>query len=123
VISITKPSWKPVTSGVPQGSILWSTLPNIFIKHLDDGQAAPLANLQAIQNWDEWLMHQRVVLPFRGTLQAGVLGQENLIKSKKGKCQILNLVRNNPRHQGKLRLTAGKQLGRAGSGGYWWIPS
>lgn len=54
------------------------------------GQATPSASLQATQNWEEdW-------------------AKINFIKPKKGKCQVLLLVRNNPGHQGKLRLTAGK---------------
>lgn len=31
------------------------------------GQSTPSANSQAVQNWEEWLMYQRVVLLFRRT--------------------------------------------------------
>lgn len=55
-----------------------------------------------IQNWDEWLKHQRPVLLFRGTW-AGEMAHRNLNKCSTRKCQILHLGRNNPMHQKRLR--------------------
>lgn len=75
--SNTKSSRRTVTSGVPQWSVLTqvSTAQHLYYR-FGDGTGCTLSKSAGNIIWEQGLMHQRIVLTFRETLQAGGLGQE-----------------------------------------------
>ena len=60
------------------------------------GQSAPSASLQIIQNWEDWLVIQSSL----DRLEKWT--SRNLMKFNNGKCKVLHVERNNPRHQDRL---------------------
>ncbi|KAK4807114.1 hypothetical protein QYF61_018455 [Mycteria americana] len=118
VISGTKSSWWPETSSVPQGSILGPILLKVFINELDDGAQCTLSKFS-----DNTKVGGVADTPEGGAAIQRDLDRlekwanRNLMKFNKGKCQVLHLGRNNPRHQYMLgasqleRIFAEKDLG------------
>ncbi|KAK4821756.1 hypothetical protein QYF61_000817 [Mycteria americana] len=93
MISSMNSSWRPVTSNVPQGSILGRILLNIFISDLDDeadctlGKFVGCATIQRdLNRLEKW-------------------ADRYLVKFNKEKCKVLHLGRNNPMHQYMLGAT------------------
>ncbi|KAK4830979.1 hypothetical protein QYF61_014498 [Mycteria americana] len=109
VFSGTKPSWRPVT--VYHRDQYW--IQSCSTSSLMIWMMA----LQIKPNWEEWLIHQRLVLPSRGTSTGWRNGQDrNLVKFKKGSAKSCIWGEITPVTSTGVRR-AGKKLSGKGPGG------